>query len=88
MRKKIVDLKNKTKAKLIVKEYPTASAHVATLDMSYKNPNIKKDFQPDIIFVDYQTFVHHKELDQYFRANSYTLVKSIAEELSSLCSRI
>ena len=51
--KKVEKLKNKTKGKLIVKEYPTASAHVGHFRHLLQELDIKKDFQPDIIFIDY-----------------------------------
>ena len=51
--KKIEKLKNKTKGKLIVKEYPTASAHVGHFRHLLQELDIKKDFKPDIIFIDY-----------------------------------
>ena len=50
---KIDRLKNKTTGKLIVKEYPTASAHVGHFRHLLQELDIKKDFQPDIIFIDY-----------------------------------
>ena len=51
--KKIEKLKNKTKGKLIVKEYPTAAAHAGHFRHLLQELDIKKDFQPDIIFIDY-----------------------------------
>ena len=60
--KKIGRLKNKTKGKLIVKEYPTASAHVGHFRHVLQELNIKKDFQPDIIFVDYPVSYTHLTL--------------------------
>ena len=51
--KKVEKLKNKTKGKLIVKEYPTAAAHVGHFRHLLQELDIKKDFQPDIIFIDY-----------------------------------
>ena len=80
---KINRLKNKTKGKLIVKEYPTASAHVGHFRHLLQELDIKKDFQPDMIFVDYLNICASYRI-RPANANSYTLVKSIAEELRGL----
>ena len=82
--KKIDKLKSKTKGKLIVKEYPTASAHVGHFRHLLQELDIKKDFQPDIIFVDYLNICSSARVKPGSGANSYTLVKSIAEELRGL----
>lgn len=82
--KKIGRLKNKTKGKLIIKEYPTASAHVGHFRHVLQELSIKKDFQPDIIFVDYLNICSSQRIRPGSGANSYTLVKSIAEELRGL----
>ena len=81
---KINRLKNKTKGKLIVKEYPTASAHVGHFRHLLQELDIKKDFQPDMIFVDYLNICASYRIRPGAGANSYTLVKSIAEELRGL----
>ena len=82
--KKIEKLKNKTKGKLIVKEYPTASAHVGHFRHLLQELDIKKDFKPDIIFIDYLNICSSHRIRPGSGANSYTLVKSIAEELRGL----
>ena len=82
--KKIDKLKNKTKGKLIVKEYPTAAAHAGHFRHLLQELNIKKDFQPDIIFIDYLNICASHRIRPGAGANSYTLVKSIAEELRGL----
>ena len=82
--KKVDKLKNKTKGKLIVKEYPTATAHVGHFRHLLQELDIKKDFQPDIIFVDYLNICASHRVRPGQGANSYTLVKSIAEELRGL----
>ena len=82
--KKIQRIKNKTKGKLIVKEYPTAAAHVGHFRHLLQELNIKKDFQPDIIFIDYLNICASHRIRPGSGANSYTLVKSIAEELRGL----
>ena len=81
---KIDRLKNKTNGKLIVKEYPTASAHVGHFRHLLQELDIKKDFQPDIIFIDYLNICASYRIRPGAGANSYTLVKSIAEELRGL----
>ena len=82
--KKIDKLKDKTKGKLIIKEYPTAAAHVGHFRHLLQELNIKKDFRPDIIFVDYLNICASHRIRPGSGANSYTLVKSIAEELRGL----
>ena len=82
--KKIEKLKNKTKGKLIVKEYPTAAAHVGHFRHLLQELDIKKDFRPDIIFIDYLNICASHRIRPGSGANSYTLVKSIAEELRGL----
>ncbi len=79
--KKIERLKNKTKGKLIVKEYPTAAAHAGHFRHLLQELDIKKDFQPDVIFIDYLNICASQRIRPGAGANSYTLVKSIAEEL-------
>ena len=80
---KITDLSKKTQGKLIVKEYPTASAHAGHIRALLNDLALKKAFRPEIIFVDYLNIC----TSQRFRnasVNSYTMVKSIAEELRGL----
>ena len=82
--KKIDKLKEKTKGKLIIKEYPTAAAHVGHFRHLLQELSLKKDFRPDIIFVDYLNICASHRIRPGAGANSYTLVKSIAEELRGL----
>ena len=82
--KKVDKLKNKTKGKLIIKEYPTAAAHVGHFRHLLQELDIKKDFTPDIIFIDYLNICASHRVRPGQGANSYTLVKSIAEELRGL----
>ena len=80
---KITDLSKKTQGKLIVKEYPTASAHAGHFRALLNDLALKKNFRPEIIFIDYLNIC----TSQRFRGasvNSYTMVKSIAEELRGL----
>ena len=77
---KINALMSKTRGQLIIKEYPTASAHVGHFRSLVSDLSLKKDFRPDIIFVDYLNICTSQRYKPQF-ANSYTLVKGIAEEL-------
>ena len=80
---KITALMSKTRGQLIIKEYPTASAHVGHFRSLVSDLSLKKDFRPDIIFVDYLNICTSQRYKPQF-ANSYTLVKGIAEELQGL----
>lgn len=82
--KKIERLREKTKGKLIIKEYPTASAHVGHFRHLLQELNLKKDYKPDIIIVDYLNICTSFRVRPGSNVNSYTLVKSIAEELRGL----
>ena len=82
--KKIDKIKEKTKGKLIIKEYPTASAHVGHFRHLLQELSIKKDFKPDMIYIDYLNIGSSARVKPGAGANSYTLVKSIAEELRGL----
>ena len=80
---KVNNLMKKTSGKLIVKEYPTASAHVGHFRSLLSDLSLKKSFKPDIIFVDYLNICTSQRFKASF-VNSYTLVKGIAEELRGL----
>ena len=82
--KKIDKIRAKTKGRLIIKEYPTASAHVGHFRHLLQELEIKKDFKPDMIFIDYLNICSSHRIRPGSGANSYTLVKSIAEELRGL----
>ena len=82
--KKVDKLKGKTTGKLIIKEYPTASAHVGHFRHLLQELDIKKDFKPDMIYIDYLNICASHRVKPGAGANSYTLVKSIAEELRGL----
>ena len=81
---KINKIIKKTSGKLIVKEYPTASAHTAHFRGLIKELAIKKTFKPDIIFVDYLNICASSRFKGAQNVNSYMYVKAIAEELSGL----
>jgi len=80
---KVNEIAKKTRGKLIIKEYPTASAHVGHFKALLSDLNLKKDFKPDIIFVDYLNICASVRYKGAI-VNSYTYVKAIAEELRGL----
>lgn len=82
-RSKIADLQRKTAGKLIIKEYPTASAHSGHFRSLLNDLTLKKSFKPDIIFVDYLNICASVRYKGAI-VNSYTYVKAIAEELRGL----
>ena len=69
---------------LFIKEYPTASAHSGHFDSLVKELQLKKNFKPDIIFIDYLNICASQRYKAGSNVNSYTVVKSIAEELRGL----
>ena len=82
--KKAMTLKSKTNGKLIVKEYPTAGASSMHFKALLNELNLKKSFKPDIIFVDYLNICMSSRVKPGSNINSYTYIKSIAEELRGL----
>jgi replicative DNA helicase len=80
---KIIKLAQKTVGKLIIKEYPTASAHAGHFKSLLNELALKKGFKPDIIFIDYLNICSSSRYKGTI-VNSYTFVKSIAEELRGL----
>lgn len=82
--KKIERLKNKTHGKLIIKEYPTACAGSANFRHLLNELRIKKNFVPDIIYIDYLNICMSSRIKNGANVNSYTYVKAIAEELRGL----
>jgi len=80
---KINSLTQKTSGKLIIKEYPTASAHVGHFKALLNDLALKKSFFPDIIFIDYLNICASARYKGSI-VNSYTYVKAIAEELRGL----
>jgi len=77
-------LSSKTKGKLIIKEYPTASAHSGHFRALIEELKLKKDFIPDLLIVDYLNICSSARLRMGASVNSYTFIKSIAEELRGL----
>ena len=82
--KKIDKLAAKTSGKLIIKEYPTASAHCGHFRALLQELKLKKSFEPDIIFVDYLNICASSRYRSAVNVNSYSYVKAIAEELRGL----
>lgn len=82
---KVNKLKAATRGKLIVKEYPTASAHVGHFRALLDELKLKKNFVPDVIFVDYLNIMGSARIKGLGNSiNTYSLIKSIAEELRGL----
>ena len=82
--KKVDRVKKKTQGKLIIKEYPTASASATHFRTLLNELNLKRNFRPDIIFIDYLNICTSSRIKPGASINSYTYVKSIAEELRGL----
>ena len=83
-KKKIKRVQEKTKGKLIVKEYPTASAHSGHIRHLLQELDLKRSFKPDIIFVDYLNICASFRIRPGSNMNTYTYVKAIAEEFRGL----
>ena len=81
---KVNNIAKKTQGTLIIKEYPTASAHVGHFKSLLNELALKKSFRPDIIFVDYLNICGSSRYKSNFSVNSYSYVKAIAEELRGL----
>jgi len=81
---KIGRIMKNTTGQLIVKEYPTAAAHTNHFRGLLKELAVKKSFKPDIIFIDYLNICASSRLKGAANVNSYTYIKSIAEELRGL----
>ena len=82
--KKVNNVAQKTQGSLIIKEYPTASAHAGHFRSLLNELALKKSFRPDIIFIDYLNICSSSRYRAGSSVNSYTVVKSIAEELRGL----
>ena len=81
---KIQNLLNKTQGQLIIKEYPTASAHSGHFKALLNELALKKSFRPDIIFIDYLNICASSRYRAGSNVNSYSYIKAIAEELRGL----
>lgn len=82
--RKISKLREKTMGKLIIKEYPTASANVTHFKHLLNELKLKRQFIPDIIYIDYLNICSSSRMKQGASVNSYTFIKAIAEELRGL----
>jgi archaellum biogenesis ATPase FlaH len=81
---KVSKLKTKTQGKLIIKEYPTASAHAGHFKALLNELYLKKSFKPDAVFIDYLNICASQRFKHGSNVNTYTYVKAIAEELRGL----
>ena len=81
---KVTKLAAKTQGSLIIKEYPTASAHSGHFKSLLSDLELKKSFRPDIIFIDYLNICASSRYKSGGNVNSYSYIKSIAEELRGL----
>ena len=82
--KKMARLQSKTVGKLIIKEYPTATANSNHIRHLIQELKTKKNFKPDIIYIDYLNICASSRLKGGMNAGSYTIIKAIAEELRGL----
>jgi len=82
--KKVTNLSKKTQGTLIIKEYPTASAHSGHFKALLNELALKKSFKPDIIFIDYLNICASSRYRANSNVNSYSYIKAIAEELRGL----
>ena len=81
---KVTNLAKKTQGTIIIKEYPTASAHAGHFKALLNELALKKSFKPDIIFIDYLNICASSRHKANSSINSYSYIKSIAEELRGL----
>ena len=82
--KKVNKILEKTKGRLIVKQYPTASAHAGHFKALINELQLKKSFRPDVIFVDYLNICASSRFKTNSNVNSYSYVKSITEEVRGM----
>ena len=82
--KKVKKISSKTQGQLIIKEYPTASAHSGHFKALLNELALKKSFKPDIIFIDYLNICASSRYRANAAVNSYSYIKAIAEELRGL----
>ena len=80
---RVAEIQRKSQGRLIIKEYPTASAHAGHFEALLNELSLKKYFKPDIIFIDYLNICASSRYKGHI-VNSYTYVKAIAEELRGL----
>jgi replicative DNA helicase len=78
------ELKAKNLGKLIIKEYPPASAHVGHFRHLLDELKVKKNFVPNVIYIDYLNICSSSRVKMSGSINSYTFIKSVAEELRGI----
>ena len=81
---RIEKIRNRTEGSLIIKEYPTAGAHSGHFKSLLNELQLKKQFKPALIVIDYLNICASSRFKGGANINSYTLIKSIAEELRGL----
>ena len=81
---RIEKIKDRTQGKLIIKEYPTAGAHTGHFKVLLNELQLKRQFKPDLIIIDYLNICASSRFKGGANINSYTLIKSIAEELRGM----
>ena len=81
---KVTNIAKKTQGKLVIKEYPTASASVSHFRALLNDLALKKSFSPDIIFIDYLNICASSRYSKLGNVNSYSYIKAITEELRGL----
>ena len=81
---KVTNISKKTQGKLVIKEYPTASANVGHFRALLNDLALKKSFVPDIIYIDYLNICSSSRYSKLGNVNSYSYIKAIAEELRGL----
>ncbi len=81
---KVNSIAKKTQGSLVIKEYPTASAHSGHFKALLNELALKKSFRPDIIFIDYLNICASSRYKSNLSVNSYSYIKAIAEELRGL----
>ena len=81
---KVNKIAKKTQGSLIIKEYPTASAHSGHFKALLNELLLKKSFKPDILFIDYLNICASSRYNKLGSVNSYSYIKAIAEELRGL----
>lgn len=82
--RKVVSIKAKTAGRLIIKEYPGATAHVGHYRALLDELKLKQDFTPDIIYIDYLNICASQRIKMGTNVNSYTYMKTVSEELRGL----
>lgn len=82
--RKVNAIKSKTQGKLVIKEYPTASASAVHFRSLINELNLKKKFRPQVIFIDYLNICCSSRLKHGNNVNSYSYIKAIAEEFRGL----